>query len=71
MTKISKKNYIKKKFRLGRKIFIPPHSIQKNSAFSEYFSYGMHTHFVEQQKFFNLNTKKIFFNKADQKLTDL
>ncbi len=37
-------------------------------AFSEDFSYGMYTHFLEHKNFFNLNTKKIFFNKADQKL---
>jgi hypothetical protein len=30
----------------------------------------MYTHFVEQKNFFNLNRKKIFFNKADQKLGD-
>jgi hypothetical protein len=70
LTKISKKNYTKKKFSLGRKILIPPLSRQKKSAFSEEFFYGMHIHFVEQKNFFNLNIKKIFFNKADQKLTD-
>jgi hypothetical protein len=61
LTKISKKNYTKKKFSAWSKNFdtlIFSHSRPKNSAFSEDFSYGMHTHFVEQQKFLNLNTKK-------------
>jgi hypothetical protein len=65
LTKISKK-----KFQLGRTILIPPHSRPKNSAFPEDYSYSMYTHFVEQQNFFNLNIKKILFNKADQKLRD-
>ncbi len=34
------------------------------------FSYGMPTHFVKQQKFFNLSIKKIFLNKIHQKLRD-
>jgi hypothetical protein len=73
LTKISKKNYTKKKISAWSKNFDTPIfslSRQKNSAFSEKFSYGMHIHFVEQKKFFNLNIKKIFSNKADQKLRD-
>jgi hypothetical protein len=74
LTKISKKNYTKKKISAWSKNFDTPIfslSRPKNSVFSEEFPYGVHIHFVEQKKLFNLNIKKkIFFNKADQKLRD-
>ncbi len=73
LTKINKKKLNRKKFSTWSKNFdisIFWLSRQKKLRFFRRFSYGMYPHFVEQKKFFNLNTKKIFFNKADQKLRD-
>jgi hypothetical protein len=72
LTKFSKQNYTKKISAWSKNFDTSIFSLSrpKSSASSEYFSYGMYTHFVEQKNFFNLNTKEIFFNKADQKLRD-
>jgi hypothetical protein len=72
LTKISKKTIQKKISAWSKNFDTPIFSLSrpKNSSFSEEFLYGVHIHFVEQKKFFNLNIKKIFFNKADQKLRD-